>query len=176
MFGPVIRYLERRRIDMVKPYVKGHLLDVGCGPNKLVREYGDGVGLDTHSWSAAVQVIGEAASLPFKDSSFDTVAFVACLNHIPNREAALREAWRVLSLEGLLLVTMIGPKISIIWHKILGENDPDQFERGGLQEGEVWGIKPSDMVGLIKRGGFQLLERKTFILGLNSLYVAKKVD
>ena len=174
MMKLVVAYLEHRRISIVKQHVVGRLLDVGCGPNKLVRAYGNGVGVDIHDWGDVDYVIQDASQLPFEDSTFDTVSFVACLNHIPNREAALREAWRVLRPDGLLLVTMIGPKISRFWHKLVGANDPDQHERGAFDEGEVWGLTVSEVHQLVFNAGFALLQRKQFVGRLNSLYVAKK--
>lgn len=170
----IVAYLEQRRINMVKYHVAGRLLDVGCGPNKLVRAYGNGVGVDIHDWGDVDFVIQDASQLPFSDSSFDTVSFVACLNHIPNREEALKEARRVLTPDGLLLVTMIGPRISRFWHRFVGEDDPDQHERGAFNEGEVWGLTVSDMRRLIGASGFTLLRRKRFIGGFNNLYIARK--
>lgn len=112
--------------------------------------------------------------LPFENDSFDTVSFVACLIHIPNREEALREAWRVLKPNGLLLATMISPLISQFWHRLIGKDDPDQHERGQLELGEVWGITSQDMARLISTAGFQMVNRKRFIFGLNNLYMARK--
>ncbi len=174
VFKPIVAYLEWRRIEMVKRHVSGYLLDVGCGLNRLVREYGHGVGIDVHNWHTPAQLVGDGAALPFRDSSFDTVSFLACLNHIPHREQALCEAWRVLRPGGLLLVTMIGPTISLAWHNLLGVHRSDQHQRGGVEDGEVWGLKVSEMVGLVQEAGFQPFRRKTFIFGINNLYLARK--
>ena len=87
--------LEEERLRAVWPYLRGRILDVGAGPNTLMIRYGDGVGVDTHDWGGGAQLIEDAARLPFADSSFDTVTFLASLNHIPNRAAALVEARRL---------------------------------------------------------------------------------
>src|SRR5262249_30800158 len=115
----IVDYLEKRRHNMVLPRVRGRLLDVGCGSNKLVKAYGNGIGVDVYPWDGCDQVVESAASLPFDDQTFDTVSFVACLNHIPNRGDALREAHRVLKRDGVVVATMIGPLISVIWHRIV---------------------------------------------------------
>jgi hypothetical protein len=78
--------LEEERLDAVLPHVHGRLLDIGAGPNTLVRRYGNGVGVDVHDWGGGVMVVENTARLPFSDQTFDTITFVACLNHIPNRQ------------------------------------------------------------------------------------------
>jgi SAM-dependent methyltransferase len=98
---------EDIRIGMVRAAVRGRLLDVGCGPNRLVAEYrlagGDGVGVDVHPWPGVDNVVEDTAHLPFGDHSFDSITFVACLNHIPNRDAVLREVRRLIARDGRLL-------------------------------------------------------------------------
>ena len=77
--------------------VRLRLLDIGAGTNALVRRHGDGVGVEVYDWGGEALVVENAARLPFSDQSFDTVSFVASLNHIPNRQEALFEAHRHLS-------------------------------------------------------------------------------
>lgn len=42
--------LEGVRISTVLPYIKGDLLDIGCGMNNLTKLYGAGIGVDVHDW------------------------------------------------------------------------------------------------------------------------------
>jgi len=107
----VVETLARRRRERVHRYVRGRLLDIGCGDNRLVREHGDGIGVDVLDWGDVDLVVENTADLPFKDRSFDTVSFVACLNHIPNREEVLSEARRVIKADGRLIATMIPPRL-----------------------------------------------------------------
>jgi SAM-dependent methyltransferase len=164
------------RVGVVLQSARGRLLDVGCGPNRLVRTYRElgreGVGVDVHPWEGVDEVVEDTAELPFADSSFDTVSFVACLNHIPNREAVLREARRVLAPEGSLLVTNLTPFVSRVWHA-WAFWDADQRERG-MEEGEVWGFTRKELEGLLTGAGFRIAERNPFSWGLNELYVCSK--
>src|SRR5262245_36733136 len=161
--------LEEERLEAVFPYLGGRLLDIGAGTNALVKRYGNGVGVDVHDWGGGVQVIENAARLPFDSSSFDTVTFVACLNHIPNRAAALVEARRVIRDRGSLIVTMIDPILGGIGHAIwwYGEDR----HRGGMKPGEVGGLWPRDVVSLCAAAGFTPRHRDRFVYGMNHLFV-----
>jgi len=174
--GPVpliMEWLAGQRRKIVLKHAQGKLLDVGCGDNRLVREYGNGVGVDIYDWGDVDVLIEDAGKLPFGDNTFDTVAFVASLNHIPNRQEALREAYRVLRPGGLLLITMIHPFISFVWHKLVQRYDPDQSERG-MKAGEVYGLTSRQVRGLIRVCGFEYIARTRFVFGMNNLYIAKK--
>ena len=168
----IVRTLARRRRERVRRHLRGRLLDIGCGDNLLVREYGDGVGVDVVEWGDVDLVVENTAKLPFEDASFDTICFVACLNHIPNREEVLDEAHRLLKPDGRLIATMIPPGLSALWHRLVHRWDPDQHGRH-LHEGEVWGITTAEMRALLRRHRFEIVRHERFVLWLNNLFVAE---
>lgn len=131
----------------------------------------DGLGVDVHQWGDVDLVVEDSARLPLEAASFDTVTFIACLNHIPNREEVLEEARRVIRGDGRLIATMIPPRLSTIWHAIIRPWDPDQHGRH-LHEGEVWGLTNRQMRNLIERHGFTVVRHERFVFGLNNLFVA----
>ena len=161
--------LEDERLAQVLPHIRGRLLDVGAGTNSLVRRYGDGVGVDVHDWGGGALVVTDTARLPFDDASFDTVTFIACLNHIPNRGDAVREARRLVRPGGRLIATMIDPVLGGVGHAIwwYGEDR----HRGGMQPGEVGGLWTRDLVALCQSAGFRLTMHSRFVYGMNNLYV-----
>ncbi|MEI7835431.1 MAG: class I SAM-dependent methyltransferase [Planctomycetota bacterium] len=161
--------LEEERLAAVLPQVKGRLLDVGAGPNRLVNLHGDGVGVDVYDWGGGVVVVADTSHLPFEDASFDTVTFVACLNHIPYRLAALQEARRVIRPDGRLVITMINPIFGGVIHKIRW--DSEDKERGGMKEGETGGLWTSRLVALCREAGFDLDRHLRFVYGMNNLYI-----
>ena len=168
-----VRSLRDERYDMVAARCRGRLLDVGCGNNELVRRYGhDSVGVDVHDFGGGAVRIEDAAELPFEDGSFETVGFVASLNHIPRRREAVREARRVLSAGGRVVVTMLSPRVGVIRHR-LAWWDRDQHDRG-MAAGEAFGLSRRAVVSLFRQEGFRLVARKRFICGLNNLYVFEK--
>ncbi len=164
------KYLEKIRINKVLPFVKGELLDIGCGMNNLKKNYGSGVGVDVYDWGNVDIVVEDTSNLPFSNSKFDTITILAALNHIPNRENVIQECYRVLKNDGVVIVTMIPPNISKIWHFIRKPWDKDQSERG-MKDGELYGIKNNDIKLIFEKKGFVLLNKKKFMLNINNLLV-----
>lgn len=160
----------KERLHAVLPLVRGRLLDIGAGENHLVRLYGDGVGVDVHDWGGGAHIVDDVTRLPFPDESFDTVTFLACLNHIPEREEALREAFRLLTAGGQVLITMIHPRLGAIGHRFWWYGGRphrlEEGEPGGLTSREVWA---ACLVANLEPTG-----RERFVYGLNSLYRAVK--
>ena len=164
------------RVRVVLPHVHGRLLDIGCGTNELVRSYsGEGIGVDVHQWGDVDIVIDNSANLPFRNQQFDTVTIIAALNHIPNREDVLKEAYRVLKANGKIIITMIPPFISRIWHFLRKPWDVDQGERG-MKKGEVFGLTEKDVHIILKQSGFKILYERRFMLAINCLTIAGKVE
>jgi SAM-dependent methyltransferase len=168
------RHLQDWRLDVVLPHVRGRVLDIGCGANQLVRRHPPGgVGVDVHPWGGVDLVVSDCSRLPFDDETFDTVTIVAALNHIPNREAVLREARRLLRPGGRLITTMIPPRFSAVWHRLRRPWDADQTERG-MKPGEVYGLTPAEVRRLVAAAGFEVQLEKPFMLGINRLTVATR--
>lgn len=164
--------LEEERIKKVLPHVNGALLDIGAGYNLLVKSYHNGIGVDIFDWGGGALVVENTSNLPFQNNSFDTITFIACLNHIPYRNDAIIEAKRLLKNQGKVVVTMINPFLGEIGHKIwwYGEDK----HRGGMKEGEVGGLWNRDIIALFEQNGFKLELHKPFQLGLNNLLIFSK--
>jgi SAM-dependent methyltransferase len=162
--------LAKQRVKAVLPHIRGRLLDVGCGSNRLVRDYANGVGVDVYPWPGADVIVDDTAALQWKSESFDTVTIVAALNHIPNRVAVLNECRRVLKPGGRLIITMLTPRTSRVWHWLRAPWDADQRDRG-MQPGEVYGFTSAELLDLFGRAGFMLVSQHRFMFGLNGVYV-----
>jgi SAM-dependent methyltransferase len=161
--------LEEERLNRVYPHLGGKLLDIGAGPNTLVKHYGNGVGVDVFDWRGGALVVEDTAHLPFEDQSFDTITLIACLNHIPNRAEVLAEARRLIRTEGRLVITMINPILGDIGHAVWWYSEDKH--RGGMKEGEMGGMWTSHIVQLCADAGFSLKKHESFLYGLNNLYV-----
>lgn len=163
--------LEQERLGIVLQYVQGELLDVGCGNNRLVNTYGNGVGVDIYDWGGGAVIIESAACLPFDPDSFDTVTLLACLNHIPERENIFKGINRVLRNNGKVIVTMINPIVGYVGHKIwwYGED-----RERGMELGEVYGLWNKDIIKMFDKNGFELELHIRFLYWMNNLFIFRK--
>ncbi len=169
------RLLEKWRIRAVLPLCQGKLLDVGCGGNNLVRNYpGEGVGIDVYDWPGVDLVVEDSSRLEcFPSGEFDTITYLAVLNHIPYRLEALQEACRLLKPGGRVIITMLSSRVGELWHKINARLWGDAKKRE-IEPGEVGGLDRAQIEKLLAEAGFKLVELRRFELGLNALYVAEK--
>jgi SAM-dependent methyltransferase len=170
--------LRAERMAAVLPLLHGRVLDVGAGDNMLLQLYrahsGEetgSIGLDVVEWGGGCVIVPDCRRFPFSDAEFDTVSFIACLNHIPERVEALAEARRVLKTGGHLVVTMIGKLVGGVGHAIWWYSEDKKRE---VQEGEVMGMNPREVKRLIENAGFVHVAHRRFLYGLNSLYVAER--
>lgn len=121
----------RRRFAAVAPSRDLRLLDVGCGTGQSRRVYAEHlgvyVGVDL-SFGALRLARGRVAGrflqadgcrLPCRDGAFDVVAFSSVLHHVPDRAAALAEAYRVLRRGGLVFAfdpNLLHPAMALFRH------------------------------------------------------------
>ena len=149
MNGLLGKKLEQIRIEKVLPFIKGNLIDVGCGNNMLTKTYGKGTGVDVHDWGDVDIIVDDTSKIPLDNNTFDTTTIIAALNHIPNRGDVIKEYLRLLKDDGKMIITMIPPTISTIWHVLRKPWGVDQSERG-MKEGEVYGMKKNDIINCLK--------------------------
>ena len=108
-------FARRALLGAVEAGPGDRLLDVGCGGGLLLRDAlaagaeatgldhsGEMVALARERAPGAEVVEGDATALPFDDGSFTAVTYAMVLLFLPDAEAALREARRVLAPGGRL--------------------------------------------------------------------------
>jgi ubiquinone/menaquinone biosynthesis C-methylase UbiE len=124
------------------------ILSVGCGPavieNKLSCMGYRIVGIDISYESPGFApkevrtLIGMAENLPFADSTFDVVLFIASLQFVDDFKKAIEESVRVLKKKGKIIVLLLNPKSIFFKKRVLREDsymhkirflDVEQIER-----------------------------------------------
>lgn len=142
-----VRKAGKKIHEYAEKYLKGRLLDIGCGEKKkefligdYVHEY---VGVDhkdsLHSLNA-VDIIGTAYAIPVPDDSFDSILCTAVLEHLEEPRLALKEAFRVLRPDGHAVYT-----VPLFWHVHEEPRDFYRYTRYGLEH-------------LFKEAGFEIVE------------------
>ena len=98
-------HINYRVLRLVRPYIQGRVLDVGCARGGYVTalsvHHNQVYGCDLFRWSEWKVICStrfcqaDVIHLPFVDGSFDTVLSLNVLEHIQSVEVALRELRRV---------------------------------------------------------------------------------
>jgi 2-polyprenyl-6-hydroxyphenyl methylase/3-demethylubiquinone-9 3-methyltransferase len=103
----------RAVVDCLEPLRGRRVLDLGCGKGRFASKLRDQgasvVGLDLSAAMLAGatgidRVRGSARRLPFADGAFDAVVAVEVFEHLPDLDAVLAEARRVLRPSGVLAI------------------------------------------------------------------------
>lgn len=136
-----------RLISYSSRYLRGRLIDIGCGEKplqKYVSHYiAEHVGVDhegTFHDRSKVDRFGSAYNLPFEAESFDSALCTAVLEHLEEPELAIRECFRVLKPGGFAIYS-----VPFIWHLHEEPRDFFRYSRYGLDY-------------LFKKAGFEVVE------------------
>ncbi len=183
--------LASERFDYVAREVRGQCLDVGCGRhNRFLMDYrgGNGQGIDIFAYEglAPENIVPDLTQLPFADATFDSVTFIANLNHCPepDRDAELRDSWRVLKPGGNIIITMGHPVAEILVHKLVWAYDKifrtnyDMDNERGMHEDEDYYLLDGEILDRLARAKFVKVRKKYFVTqwGLNHLFVGWKPE
>jgi ubiquinone/menaquinone biosynthesis C-methylase UbiE len=176
-------FIAKMRFRAAYPYLKpgSRVCDLGCGLEMAFFDFAEdkiahGVGVDdqvetgTHGCWQRVHA-DLRARLPFEDAQFDHVMMLAVFEHLTQPEAVLREAFRILSPGGSLIMTwpaaLVDPILNVMhgFHLISDEMESDEHQKR---------LPVSEVRKMLKRVGFRELRHRSFELGLNNLMVAVK--
>jgi len=105
---------EARVREKAVVLAKGHVLDIGCADQSLkpmLSEECSYTGLDypgtvNSMYGTRPMIFGDAQTLPVKSASMDTIILLEVLEHVPDIDAVISEALRVLKQDGLFLFSM----------------------------------------------------------------------
>jgi ubiquinone/menaquinone biosynthesis C-methylase UbiE len=111
---------QKKKFNLIRKYIHGSVLDVGCGTGFSTPE--GGVGIDP-SAELLKQHKGEcchasAENIPFPDKSFDTVICLTAVHNFSDVEKGLKEMKRVGRKTFIISVLKKSPKFEQIKKKI----------------------------------------------------------
>lgn len=98
-------------VRLMRQYVHGNLIDLGCGnmPFKeflldLVNTYDS---LDLWPYSEEVTYVGDIQDMSMIDSAaYDSAICLEVLEHVPDPQRAIREIYRILKPSGILVISV----------------------------------------------------------------------
>lgn len=179
------------RYDYVSQEVRGYCLDIGCGPNnRFIKEFlnNEGIGIDVFKYEGLEDqnIVKDMTHLPYDNNVFDSVTFLANINHVPKdqRDSELAEAYRVLKPSGNIIITMGNPLAEMIVHKVIALHDyvfkskQDVDSERGMEEGEEYYLTDKEIMDRLTKAGFSNIKKRFFVTqwGLNHLFTAFKLE
>ena len=171
--GLLSPWLRRLRIEAARPYLRGRVLDVGCGSGALAQhcrpENYTGYDIDRDSLMIARR---ERARYRFVEEPpygdrFDTVVALAVIEHLSEPAKALK-AWRAFLAPGGQIV-LTTPHPSADWIHHLGAR-VGLFSWHGYEEHEQL-INLIGMRRLASEAGLSVELYRRFLFGANQLFV-----
>lgn len=174
-------YARQQRLNAVLPFVRGDVLDLGCGwlhlPDHLAEEQSY-VGIDALPAAVEYNVQRYPARMFYQcdldtepldlgGCRFDVVTMVALLEHLRSPERILCQIPSLLAPGGLLLITTPSPLGDVV-HR-LGSRLRLFYPEAHVCHVKIYGRR--ELEDLIVRCGYHVQHFRTFLAGMNQLLV-----
>lgn len=106
-----VNYISlEKELEPILPYLKGKVLNAGCGERDisslLKRAHATDVDNCDIQTSLPGAFICDLTSIPKPDSSYDSILCNAVLEHVPDPEGAMNEFHRLLKEDGLVVIAV----------------------------------------------------------------------
>ena len=179
--GVLSPFLRQRRFVAAKPYVKGRVLDFGCGPGLLAQELGleDYVGVDSDETMLEIAAARHPRlrflaprDLPaIENQRFDTIVGLAVIEHLSDPIGFLQQMSKLLASDGSIVLTTPEPRLDWVHglggHFRLFSKESHEEHQSLMGRGEL-----KDCAG---KAGLSLVFYRRFLLGANQLAILKRM-
>jgi 2-polyprenyl-3-methyl-5-hydroxy-6-metoxy-1,4-benzoquinol methylase len=180
--GLLSPFLQRRRISAAAPYVRGRVLDYGCGNGALFAALAEADRPDYLGYDPDPSVVALArARFPaatftsdrerLAGHSFDTVVSLAVVEHVPSVPDYLRQVAGPLDAGGTIVIS--SPRRSIDRVHALGAR-LGLFSRAASDEHNEY-VSAESLAAYAAPLGLELRRSERFLLGANQLFVLGQV-
>jgi len=176
--GVLSPWLQRRRLEMGPPYLRGRVLDYGCSDGQLADMCRPRAYLGVDSNVRALQLARERhpgfrfATSVSGQERFDTVAAFAFIEHVPDPGAWLARFASLLEPDGRIVLTT--PHPSMEWAHTLGART-HLFNRDAHEEHEEL-LDRKRLQELAAGAGLLVETYRRFLFGANQLVVLRRAE
>lgn len=171
--GLLSPWLREQRIKIALPYIKGKVLDFGCGTGELARhlpaEVYLGVDSDTDSIQIARQNLPRykfGPTIP-ESETFDAIVLLAVIEHIPEPTSVLRMLKSKLLPKGKIILTTPYPFFEFVHN--LGAKAGIFSKEASEEHQPLLNRKNMELVAL--KSNLSINKYKRFLLGTNQLFI-----
>lgn len=179
--GLLSPYLRNQRFKAALPYLKGAVLDVGCGAGGVAENVAPadfcGVEVDIPSLNVArskhpQHEFYESLSSVNRENGFDTVISLAVIEHVKNPEQFMIDLSQYLSDAQSARIIITTPHPSMDWVHDLGAKFGLFSQHANEEHEELLDKEKLDIVG--KAAGLKLVHYNRFLFGANQLAVYER--
>lgn len=173
LLSPVLQYI---RNHAVAKYVKGRVLDFGCGNGEInnLLDAENYVGYDISgeiiNRNIKTKKKGSFVTILPKNKKFDTILLLAVIEHLANPSATLLQLEKMLAKEGHLIITSPNSLFMKVYD--LGSKF-GIFSREANREHKTF-VNKEMMRKIAKDISLKMVKSNTFFFGTNQLFILKK--
>lgn len=172
--GILSPFLRHQRFKAVSIYLKGRILEVGCGVGKLATTIPPdcyvGVELDRFSLNSAIKNFPGhrfQENLPDSTEKFDTIIALAVIEHVKNQEQFLADLFKRLKSDNSARIVLTTPHPSMDWVHHFGAS-VGLFSKHADEEHEKL-LDRATLESLANKVGLRLTLYRNFLFGANQL-------
>lgn len=178
--GLLSPYLRKKRIKAVTPWLKGRILDVGCGTGMLAHLVGAeeylGVERDEISLQTAKTKFPKhkfISELPEISEKFNTVVLMAVIEHIAQPAQFLSSLAKYLENTELSHIVMTTPHPSVDWLHGLGSQIGLFSKHANEEHEDLLDYFQLETIGI--QADLKLQSYSRFLFGVNQIAVYSKI-
>ncbi|MGD1158077.1 MAG: class I SAM-dependent methyltransferase [Terriglobia bacterium] len=177
--GLLSPYLRRKRFEAAAPYLKGRILDFGCGSGALAglihaNQY-LGVEMDSVSLQQASSRFSKhrfVSELPASSDRFDTIVSLAVIEHVSDPAEFLRTLAAHLDDAPTSRLVITTPHPSVDWVHDLGAAIGLLSKHANEEHEDLLDRTKLEMAG--NQAGLKLVSYSRFLFGANQIAVYAK--
>lgn len=178
--GLLSPWLRKQRINAALPYLKGKVLDLGCGSGAMAKHINSanyvGVEIDDYSLSEARRLYPDhkfvAGTQETGEEEFNTVISLAVIEHVSAPDQFLAELASKLVADDASRIVITTPHPAVDWVHDLGASVGLFSKHANEEHEELLDHDLLESVG--NKAGLVLEEYRRFLFGGNQIAVYKK--